>query len=47
MVDHEGRPVSKIRGWGSRHDLSLSRMVHKEAKKARKAARRAAESSSR
>lgn len=43
MVDHEGRPVSKIRGWSSRHELMLSRMVHKEAKRARKAARRVAD----
>ena len=41
MLDHEGRPVSKLRGWGSQHDMSLARMVAREAKRAKKAARRA------
>lgn len=44
MVDHEGRPTSKIRGWSARHDMSLSRMVMREAKRVRKAARKTSES---
>lgn len=47
ILDHEGRPVSSLRGWSSRHDLSLARMVTREAKRARKAARKAAEGEAR
>ena len=40
VIDHEGRPVSKLEGWSDRHPAALDRAVRRELGPARKAARR-------
>lgn len=42
VLDHEGRPVSKLTGWGSDHGRLLDREVARHVGRARRAARRAA-----
>lgn len=42
VIDHEGRPVSKLEGWSDRHAQALQRAVARELRPARKAAKRAA-----
>lgn len=41
VIDHEGRPVSKLTGWGSEHGRMLDREVARYVARARRAARRA------
>jgi hypothetical protein len=40
VIDHEGRPVSKLTGWGSSHSTTLSREVLRHVRRAEKAAKR-------
>lgn len=40
VIDHEGRPVSKLTGWGSSHSRTLSREVGRYVRRAEKAAKR-------
>jgi thiol-disulfide isomerase/thioredoxin len=41
VIDHEGRPVSKLTGWGSEHGRMLDREVGRHVARAQRAARRA------
>lgn len=41
VIDHEGRPVSKLTGWGSEHPRLLDREVGRHVARAQRAARRA------
>ena len=43
VIDHEGRPVSKLEGWSDRHPQALQRAVAREMRPAKKAAKKAAE----
>jgi thiol-disulfide isomerase/thioredoxin len=40
VIDHEGRPVSKLTGWGSSHSAALGREVLRHVRRAEKAAKR-------
>jgi thiol-disulfide isomerase/thioredoxin len=41
VIDHEGRPVSKLEGWSDHHPRALDRAVARELRPARKAAAQA------
>ncbi|HEX6201424.1 MAG TPA: TlpA disulfide reductase family protein [Thermoanaerobaculia bacterium] len=41
VIDHEGRPVSKLTGWGSEHGRMLDREVGRHVARAQRAVRRA------
>ena len=42
VIDHEGRPVSKLEGWSDGHAAALQRAVVRELRPAKKAAKQAA-----
>lgn len=41
VLDHEGRPVSKLTGWGDQHGLMLDREVARHMGRAQRAAKKA------